>query len=373
MADVGGGGGVWLIVGTRPEAVKMAPVAHALRGLGLPALVVTTGQHADLAPAALAEAGLAADVALAPVGAGREPAEMMGALVPALAARMRVARPGMVLVQGDTASALAGAMAGAYARVPVAHVEAGLRSDDRWAPWPEELHRRMIAPLAELHFAPTTAAAAALTAEGVTDGVHVTGNTGIDALFAARARGSALPDLPAGAGPLLLVTMHRRENLGAPLARVCAAVRTLAAGGARIAWPLHPAPAVSRVVRAALADVPGVALLEPLGHGAATGLMAAADLVLTDSGGVQEEAPALGRRVLVLRDVTERPEGVAAGMAELVGTDAARIVAAVGAALARGPAAPCFCYGDGRAGARIAAIVARRLDGAISPAPRAAA
>jgi UDP-N-acetylglucosamine 2-epimerase (non-hydrolysing) len=298
MAEPGGASAVWLIVGTRPEAVKMAPVAHALRSRGARALVVTTGQHADLAPAALAEAGLAADIALAAGAAGRDPAEMVGALVPALAARMRVARPAMVLVQGDTVSALAGAMAAAYARVPVAHVEAGLRSDDRGAPWPEELHRRMIAPLADLHFAPTAGAAAALRAEGIVEGVHVTGNTGIDALFAAVARGGGLPELPQGDGPLLLVTVHRRENLGAPLAGVCAAVRTLAAGGARIAWPVHPSPAVGKVVREALGDVPGVALLEPLGHGAAASLMAAADLVLTDSGGVQEEAPALGRRVL---------------------------------------------------------------------------
>ena len=373
MADVDGAGTVWLIVGTRPEAVKLAPVVHALRAAGLRAHLVTTGQHAELAPAALAEAGLRADMALAAGRAGRTPDDIVGALVPHLAEGMRAARPAMVLVQGDTASALAGAMAGAYARVAVGHVEAGLRSDDRDAPWPEELHRRMIAPLAELHFAPTAGAAAALAAEGVTDGVHVTGNTGIDALFAALARGSRLPDLPPGDGPLLLVTVHRRENLGASLARVCAAVRALAEEGARIAWPVHPSPDVGRVVRAALGGVAGVALLEPQGHGAAAALMAAVDLVLTDSGGVQEEAPALGRRVLVLRDVTERPEGVAAAVAELVGTDPSRIVAAARAALAAGPVAPCLCYGDGRAAGRIAALVAARLAGVRISARRAAA
>jgi UDP-N-acetylglucosamine 2-epimerase (non-hydrolysing) len=194
--------------------------------------------------------------------------------------------------------------------------------------------------------------------------VHVTGNTGIDALFAAVARGAAVPELPAGDGPLLMVTAHRRENQGARLHDVCSAVRRLAVAGCRVVWPVHPAPEVVGPVHRALDGVPGVRLTGPLGHGEAAALMAASDLVLTDSGGVQEEAPALGRRVLVLRDVTERPEGVAAGVARVVGTDADRIVPAVWAALAAGPIAPCLCYGDGRAGERIAAIIAARLGAA---------
>jgi UDP-N-acetylglucosamine 2-epimerase (non-hydrolysing) len=279
----------------------------------------------------------------------------------------------MVVVQGDTSSTLAGALAARYAGVALAHVEAGLRTgqDD---PHPEEMHRRMIAQMADLHFAPTMSAAAALAAEGVRGDVHVTGNSGIDALLLMRARLAAEAGLAAGAlaplahiardRPWILATIHRRENQGPVLDGVLQALAELA-GAAEIIMPVHPSPAMSGPVRSALGDVAGVHLLPPLPYAAFVALMGRAALALTDSGGVQEEAPAIGLPCLVLRDATERPEGVACGNARLVGTDPAAIVAAVRAvlgdvALRAQMTQPALPYGTGGAARAINDVLLRQ-------------
>ncbi|PZN92108.1 MAG: UDP-N-acetylglucosamine 2-epimerase (non-hydrolyzing), partial [Alphaproteobacteria bacterium] len=321
-----------VVVGTRPEALKLAPVVMELARRGRRTLLVATGQHRELLDGALAAFGLVPDHDFGIMRAGQAPADVVGALVPVLARCFDELQPAAVIVQGDTASAFAGAQAAVYAQVPLAHVEAGLRSGGA-EPFPEEMHRRAIGQLADLHFAPTVAARAALLAEGVApQAIHVTGNTGIDALLLMQARLAREPALAAALAlrfgaidrrrPLILATVHRRENHGERLAGVLAAVAALAAD-AEIVMPLHPSPAVRGPALAALGGLAGVHLLPPLDYAAFVWLMGQASLVLTDSGGVQEEAPALGLPVLVLRDVTERQEGVASGNALLVGTDCA--------------------------------------------------
>lgn len=363
---------IMFIAGTRPEAVKLAPLLLDLAARGQPAQLVATGQHRELFGEALAGFGLVADDDLGVMAA--HPDQVVGQLVPALAERMRRQRPAWVVVQGDTSSTLAGALAARYAGVPLAHVEAGLRtgSDD---PHPEEMHRKLVAQMAQMHFAPTAAAAAALAAEGVCSGVHVTGNTGIDALLlmasrlgvdtrlalAARAPFAQVP----AARPWVLATVHRRENRGPRLAAMLAALADLAAD-AEIILPVHPSPAVVGPVQALLGGRPGVHLLPPLPYAGFVALMQASTLVLTDSGGVQEEAPAMGLPCLVLRDGTERPEGLASGNARLVGSDRAAIVAAARALLADAPlrsrmARPALPYGDGQAAPLINDLLLRPI------------
>ncbi len=359
------------VVGTRPEAVKLAPVVLALAERGETPVLVSTGQHSDLLAGALAAFGLAPDHDLAVMQRAQSPADVLGQLVPALASLLARVSPRAVVVQGDTATTLAGALAAAYARLPLVHVEAGLRSGSD-EPFPEEMHRKLVGQIAALHFAPTAGAAAALAAEGVAPAtIHVTGNSGIDALRLMQAR-LAADRVMTGAlerrfaaidfrRPLVLVTVHRRENHGARLGQVLAALADLA-GEAEIVLPVHPHPAVAGPVAAALAQVRGIHLLPPLDYPAFVWLMARATLVLTDSGGVQEEAPALGVPVLVLRDVTERREGLDTGNARLVGTDSGIIVAAVRhlladrAAIGR-MAEPAWPYGTGDAALRIADIM----------------
>jgi UDP-N-acetylglucosamine 2-epimerase (non-hydrolysing) len=348
------------VAGTRPEAVKLAPIILDMAARGARPLLVATGQHRDLFGAALAGFGLVADHDLA-VMAPR-PEAVVGALLPALADLIRRTGPARVVVQGDTSSTLAGALAARYAGVPLAHVEAGLRSGGLH-PHPEEMHRRLVAQMADLHFAPTAAAAAALAAEGVHDGVSITGNSGIDALMLMQARLAADPVLARAAAqpfaavprqrPWLLATIHRRENQGRALARILSALAELA-GDAEVILPVHPSPAVSGPVRARLAGHAHVHLLPPLPYASFVALMLQSAVVLTDSGGIQEEAPAIGLPCLVLRDETERPEGVACGNAALVGSNAAAIVAAARAVLAdpvlrAAMAEPALPYGQGTA------------------------
>ncbi len=368
---------ILVIAGTRPEAVKLAPLVLALRARAVPVVLVATGQHPDLFAATLAGFGLAADVDLGMTAP--TPDALVGQLVPVLADLMRRLRPAWAVVQGDTSSTLAGALAARYAGVPLAHVEAGLRtgSDD---PHPEELHRRLVAQMAALHLAPTPAAAAALAAEAVRGTVAITGNTGIDALLLMAARLEQDAGLAAAAvapfaqvprgRPWILATIHRRENRGRQLAGILAALADLA-GEAEILLPVHPGPAVAGPVRAMLAGRPHVHLLPPLPFAGFVALMMRSTLALTDSGGVQEEAPALGLPCLVLRTATERPEGVASGNARLVGVDRAMIVAAARAVLADAGlrarmAVPALPYGDGGAAARITALLLRP-DSASSP------
>ena len=363
------------VAGTRPEAVKLSPVILALRARGSVAILVATGQHRELFHETLAGFGLVADVDLAIMQRAQSPAAVIGLLVPALTALCEARRPAAVIVQGDTASAFAGAQAAVYARCPLVHVEAGLRTGHS-DPFPEEMHRRVIAQMADLHFAPTVAAATALHREGISpQNVVVTGNTGIDALHLTAARlandmalQAALAARFAGIDPyrpLLVATIHRRENHGGRLDSVLAALAALARE-ADIVLPVHPHPAIAGPVHAVLGGLAGVHLLPPLDYAAFIWLMQRAALVLTDSGGVQEEAPALGTPVLVLRDVTERQEGIGTGNARLVGTDSRVIVDAVRGLLADSHAIgrmaeAALPYGAGNAARQIVEVMLARF------------
>jgi len=268
--------------------------------------------------------------------------------------------PYLAIVQGDTSSALGAALAAGMAGVPLAHVEAGLRSHDRRRPWPEEEFRVAIDRESDLLFAPTDLSAANLRREGVRGQIHVTGNSGIDALGKVRASAAA----SVGGAPRLLVTCHRRENWGDGIDGVAAALRAIAGDGlARIDVVLHPNPVLARRVRELLSDHAGISLKPPCGHEETVAAMLRSHLVLSDSGGMQEEAAALGVPLLVLRDKTERPEAVASGNVELIGTCAERIVKAVRRRLGAGSAAVATdLFGDGRASERIAAIVEQWLE-----------
>jgi len=345
------------VVGTRPEAIKMAPVAHALAARGLPPTLVLTGQHPQLRPD---EFRLGAFPALQLGCAGqadphRHVHSVTAALLPLLANR-----PDLLVVQGDTSSALGGALAGFAAGVPVAHVEAGLRTHDPLLPWPEEEYRAAIDADSELLFAPTETAAANLRAEAVPGEIHVTGNTGIDTLLALEAK-LPPPTLRDGGTPRVLVTCHRRESWGEGLQSIAAALIELASD-ARIDLVLHPNPHVAKRMTEALAGCSNIGLLPPTSHRELLQRVRDSDLVLSDSGGIQEEAPTLGTPLLVLREKTERPEAVASGNARLVGTLTARIVSEARRLLSdpveRGRMARrALPFGDGRAGPRIAAII----------------
>lgn len=362
------------VAGTRPEAVKLAPVILALEAQGRSAILVATGQHRHLLSETLTGLGLAADIDLDVMRDGQSPADVVAALLPPLMATFARLRPAVV-VQGDTTSAFAGAVAANYAGCRLAHVEAGLRSGKR-DPFPEEFHRRSIAAMADVHFASTRTAMAALALEGVPAGnMHLTGNTGIDALCVTR--NQLARDTGAQARlalrfadidrqrPLIIATVHRRENHGAPLTAILAALADLASV-AGVVLPVHPSPAVAGRVWARLGGLAGVHLLPPLDYPAFIWLLQQATLVLTNSGGIQEEAPALGVPVLVLRDVTERPEGVVSGNARLIGTRRGAIVGAVAALLGDAAAMgrmaePAMPYGAGDAAARIAALLVGRF------------
>ena len=344
------------VMGTRPEAIKLAPVIQALRAApGVTCDLVSTGQHRELLAQALACFGLAADHDLALMRPGQGLTQLTAGVLAGLEPWLAARRPDWLLVQGDTTTALAAAMAGFYAGIPVAHVEAGLRTHDPHAPWPEEMNRSLIARLAALHFAPTETARANLLREGVAPGaVRVTGNTGIDALLAVAARAPPPPQ-----EELVLVTGHRRESFDGGLARTAVALAHLARRpGLRIVVALHLNPRAEAPLRAALAAVPQVSLLPPQDYPDFVALMQQARLIVTDSGGVQEEAPSLGVPVLVTRDETDRPEAVEAGTVRLVGTDGSRLLAAA-TELLDDPAAHARMarahnpYGDGKAAPRI--------------------
>jgi UDP-N-acetylglucosamine 2-epimerase (non-hydrolysing) len=364
------------VFGTRPEGIKLFPLVHALAADSrFVSHVCVSGQHRALLDQVLATAGVAPDHDLGLMRPDQSLEALTAALITGLCRVIDVERPDWVVVQGDTATAMAGALAAYYRGVPVAHVEAGLRSGDIRQPWPEEVNRKIIGTIAALHCAPTETAAAALRREAVDPAaVHVTGNTVIDSLRWITARIAAQPGLVAGLAALerrfagrriIGVTSHRRENIGAGMQAIAAAVRRLAARpDVAVIVPLHPNPHVRRVMTAELAGLGNVALIEPLDYPHFARLLAVCHLMLTDSGGVQEEAPAFGKPVLVLRETTERPEGVAAGTARLVGTNADRIVAeterllddpAAYAAMARA----LNPFGDGRSAVRIAELLAQ--------------
>jgi UDP-N-acetylglucosamine 2-epimerase (non-hydrolysing) len=348
------------IVGTRPEAIKMAPVIRALSER--PALrqeLILTGQHKNIDDAfSLPRRWVhTLGVNLKEQTAG----EIREALHDALLRRISRRRPDLVLVQGDTTSALAGALAARDCGVPVGHVEAGLRSGDIQQPWPEEGNRIRIDALSDLLFAPSETAALNLSAEPrVTGRIHITGNSGIDALFHAR---PSCPLPQSGERKMVLVTCHRRENQGPELARIAAALKRLVRElPLEIVFPLHPNPHLRRAVKRLLGSEPHIALIEPVGHREMVCLMERCWLILTDSGGLQEEGPALGKPVLVLRNTTERTEGIESANVELVGTDPQRIFGAVAALLHDeerygSMSEPHFPFGDGHAAPRIVDII----------------
>ena len=351
-----------LVIGTRPEAIKLKPVARALRAHGLMPSLVLTGQHATLD---CGELGLEAFRRCALRCPGQEdPHAHVRSVTAALLPMLRNS-PDLIVVQGDTSSALGGALAGFTAGVPVAHVEAGLRTHDPLLPWPEEEYRTAIDAHAELLFAPTEIAAENLRAEQVRGEIHLTGNTGVDAALD-TARSLPPPSLGERRVPRLLLTCHRRESWGEGLESIAAAMKDLASE-ARIDVILHPNGHVASSMRLLLGGIRRIRLLEPCDHAGLLRRMRDADLVLSDSGGIQEEAPALGVPLIVLREKTERPEGIFAGSALLVGTDRTRIVTEVRRLIAN-PAALAamgrrhFPFGDGRASNRIAAIISDWLE-----------
>ena len=357
-----------VIVGTRPDAIKLAPVVSALRRHAdeLETIVCSTGQHRDLLDRVLAGFRLAPAIDLELMRPRQSLADLTSRAVVALDGVIEDVRPDLVIVQGDTTSALAGALAAHYRRVPVAHVEAGLRTDDLAEPFPEEANRRLIGVLTRLHFAPTPEAARRLLRERVeAERILVTGNTAVDALLEARSARPVRPVPAAGSGQrLILVTVHRRESHGAPLAEICRAIGSLVErnSAVEVLFSVHPSPAVRETVEPLLGGRERIRLVEPLDYGAFIQLLEASHLVLTDSGGIQEEAPSLRTPVLVLRNRTERPEGPRAGTACLVGTSADRIVEAVERLLHDDQAYRSMAdvpnpYGDGRASERIVAAL----------------
>ncbi|GMV44673.1 MAG: UDP-N-acetyl glucosamine 2-epimerase [Pseudomonadota bacterium] len=367
------------VFGTRPEAIKLAPLVQRLAQTpGVEEVSCVTAQHRQMLDQVLEVFGLLPRHDLDLMRPGQDLPWLTGAVVEGVARVLRAERPDWLVVQGDTTTAFAAALAGFYERVPVAHVEAGLRTHDPASPWPEEMNRRLVGTLASLHFAPTARAAANLAREGVADAaVLVTGNTVIDALrwTAARPEGAAAldsviaahaPALAASKRRWILVTLHRRENLGERLHSICRGLAALAArGDVDVVFPVHLNPAVRATVEQVLGGVARVHRLPPLEYLPFVALLRRCHLVVTDSGGIQEEAPGLGKPVLVARDSTERPEAIEAGTALLAGTDGAHI-AALAARLLDDPAAYAAManavnpFGDGHSAERIVARLLAR-------------
>lgn len=377
------------VFGTRPEAIKMAPVVRTLAAMpSLEARIAVTAQHRDMLDRVLHLFSITPDYDLDLMRPGQGLAGMTGAMLAGLDPVLADFAPDLLLVHGDTMTTLAAALAAYYRRIPVGHVEAGLRSGTIFAPWPEEINRRVVGTIARLHFAPTEEARANLLSENVPDAhIFVTGNTVIDALKEIVARLEADPCLCArldrslGIDParrLILVTGHRRENHGGGLERICEALSHLARRvDVNILCPLHPNPDVQRTVAHRLGQMAAVRILPPQDYLSFVHLMRRATLILTDSGGVQEEAPTLGKPVLLLRDCTERPEAVKAGAVRLVGTDSGQILSQVARLLDddsayRDMARPVALFGDGKAAHRIGEAVQEFLARGDSAIPNAA-
>ena len=353
------------IVGTRPEAVKMAPLINLLRSRPdeFEVHVCATAQHREMLDQVMNAFDVGYDSDLNIMQQGQTLTQVTTRALQGLEGVIQEAKPDIVLAQGDTTTVLAASLAAAYAQVAFGHVEAGLRTDNKFDPFPEELNRRLTTQVTDLHFAPTDQSKANLLREGVpASAIYLTGNTVIDALLQVTNGGKKVRD--ESEGRMILVTTHRRENLGAPLENIVGALSDILEkfGDTRIVYPMHKNPAVREIVRRELGDHPRVELIEPLDYLPFVRAMERAHLILTDSGGVQEEAPALGIPVLVLRRTTERPEGVTAGTANLIGTERADIVAAASQLLGDETAYAAMShaanpYGDGKAGERIAQAI----------------
>ena len=368
---------VLVVFGTRPEAIKLAPVIIEIRKHPeIKCLVCVTAQHRQMLDQVLSIFGITPEFDLNIMQDSQSPTQVAAAVLAKLEPILEAERPDWVLVQGDTTTVAATALAAFYARAKVGHVEAGLRTNDKWQPFPEEINRRVAGVVADLHFAPTQWARQNLLIEGIPDDkILVTGNPVIDALHwvvthpetkevcylldRCGLRGHSVPTR------LILVTAHRRENFGQPLKNICMALREIAEcsnGKVLIVYPVHPNPNVNKPVTRLLGNVPNIILTSPLDYLTLVHIMKHAYLILTDSGGIQEEAPALGKPVLVLREVTERPEAVEAGTVQVIGTDPQKIVNKVMQLLKDSReyermACAVNPYGDGHAARRIVAAL----------------
>lgn len=366
---------VLVVFGTRPEAIKMAPVVTALREIeGIETSIAVTAQHRHMLDQVLELFAIVPDEDLNVMTPGQALSELFAKILEGMTHVLERQRPQLVLVHGDTSTTLATALACYYQKVPVGHVEAGLRTGNIYSPWPEEVNRRLVGPLSALHFSPTQQSATNLYEEGVAEAiVHVTGNTVVDALLETRRRilhntelGNALrsrfPFLNSER-KVVLVTGHRRENFGDGFERICRALRRLSERpDVQIVYPVHLNPNVQEPVNRILAGQSFIHLIEPLDYLPFVYLMMHSEIILTDSGGIQEEAPSLGKPVLVMRETTERPEAVAAGTVALVGTNEERIFHEVSRLLDNSAAYNVMArahnpYGDGKSSRRIAALV----------------
>lgn len=366
---------VLVTFGTRPEAIKLAPVVLGLHALDREFEVVlcSTGQHRELLDQSLEAFGLRPDLDLGLMRPGQSLIDLSSRALKKLDAAVRSVRPDVVLVQGDTTSAMAAALAAYLLQVPVGHVEAGLRTGDLYQPFPEEGNRRIVGTLASMHFAPTLTAARRLEREHVPSrDVYVTGNTVIDALLYTKGRQIPRARDRRSSRRRLLVTLHRRESLGRPLQELCRAILAIVVRNPdiEVVFPVHASPLVREPVYQILGAHPRIELCTPLGYAEFVALLDTCYLVLTDSGGIQEEAPALGKPVLVLRNKTERFEGIEAGTARLVGTNPQRVVEATERLLLnedeyRAMATAPNPYGDGHAAERI--VQALRYHFGLSP------
>ncbi len=368
---------VSVILGTRPEAIKLAPVIQALRASHhLRTEVILTGQHREMVDQVMRLFGLRADRDLEIMRPRQSLTDITEATLRGLEPYLQAQRPQLVLVQGDTTTAFAAALAAFYQRIPVGHVEAGLRTDDLYHPFPEEANRRLISQLASLHFAPTPQAVDNLKQSRVIGSIYCTGNTVIDALLQVAAHGipCPIPGLDWQRYRVLLVTVHRRENWGDPLIAIGQALLQILAEfpDTALLLPLHPNPAVREPLQALLGSRERVFLTEPLDYPCWVSAMQRCTLILSDSGGIQEEAPALGKPVLVLRQTTERPEAIAAGTARLVGTHPEKILEAARELLTDPQAYARMAqaqnpFGDGTAARQICHIIERWLNSPSSP------
>ena len=368
---------IFSIFGTRPEAIKMAPVVKALEArTEIKSRFCVTGQHREMLDQVLNLFDITPDYDLSIMSPGQDLYDITSQIILGLRDVLRKEKPDVVLVHGDTATTFAASLAAFYEQIPVGHVEAGLRTGNLYSPWPEEANRKLTSVLASYHFAPTATSQEFLLKENVPKGaIHITGNTVIDALLMVRDRinsdtnlqAQLESDLPYGLSrKMVLVTGHRRENFGEGFERICKALAELAKKypDTDIVYPVHLNPHVQEPVKRILSGLNNVHLIPPQDYLPFVSLMSRAHIILTDSGGIQEEAPSLGKPVLVMRDTTERPEAVAAGTVKLVGTKTASIVAAVSSLLTDSNAWEEMShahnpYGDGEASHRIASVLVK--------------
>ncbi|MEH2460986.1 non-hydrolyzing UDP-N-acetylglucosamine 2-epimerase [Nostoc sp.] len=362
---------VCIILGTRPEAIKLAPVIQVFQKCsGFELQVILTGQHREMVEQVMQLFNIKADYNLEIMQARQSLNDITCRSLQGLEALFQEKKPDLVLVQGDTTTAFAAALAAFYQRIPVGHVEAGLRTDDIFNPYPEEANRRLISQITQLHFAPTAWAVENLHRSGVLGEVHMTGNTVIDALLNVAATEAVcnVPGLDWESYRVLLATVHRRENWGEPLLAIAQGFLQILDKfpDTALLLPLHRNPTVRVPLQELLGNHPRIFLTEPLDYGELVAAIGRSHLLLTDSGGLQEEAPSLGKPVLVLRDTTERPEAVAAGTAKLVGTTSQNIFAAAAELLSDSDAYEAMAnainpFGDGHAAERILQIVQNYL------------